>query len=192
MEQMETRSGASSMVDFPWWVFLITGIAWMIIAVIVLRYETDPLTSVATVGFLIGALFVYAAINEFIAASVVDTWKWLHWLMGFLFILGALYGFIRPYDTFFALASVLGFLLVFMGTLEIIRATMSRAFNPLWGLGLVTGILMLLLGVWASQRYYPARAALILIYVGFMALFRGIGQIVLAFGVRKEVKELGG
>jgi len=192
MEQMETRSGASSMIDFPWWVFLITGIAWMIIAVIVLRYETDPLTSVATVGFLIGALFVYAAINEFIAASVVDTWKWLHWLMGFLFILGALYGFIRPYDTFFALASVLGFLLVFMGTLEIIRATMSRDFNPLWGLGLVTGILLLLLGIWASQRYYPARAALILIYVGFMALFRGIGQIVLAFGVRKEVKALGG
>ena len=180
------------MVDFPWWVFLITGIAWMIIAVIVLRYETDPLTSVATVGFLIGALFVYAAINEFIAASVVDTWKWLHWLMGFLFILGALYGFFRPYDTFFALASVLGFLLVFMGTLEIIRATMSRDFNPLWGLGLVTGILLLLLGIWASQRYYPARAALILIYVGFMALFRGIGQIVLAFGVRKEVKQLGG
>ena len=192
MEQMETRSGAGSMIDFPWWVFLITGIAWMIIAVIVLRYETDPLTSVATVGFLIGALFVYAAINEFIAASVVDTWKWLHWLMGFLFILGALYGFIRPYDTFFALASVLGFLLVFMGTLEIIRATMLRDFNPLWGFGLVTGILLLLLGIWASQRYYPARAALILIYVGFMALFRGIGQIVLAFGVRKEVKALGG
>jgi len=188
----ETRRGTGSMVDFPWWVFLITGIAWMIIAVIVLRYQTDPLTSVATVGFLIGALFVYAAINEFIAASVVDTWKWLHWLMGFLFILGALYGFIRPYDTFFALASALGFLLVFMGTLEIIRATMSRDFNPLWGLGLVTGILLLLLGIWASQRYYPARAALILIYVGFMALFRGIGQIVLAFGVRKEVKALGG
>ena len=192
MEQMETRSEPGSMVDFPWWVFLITGIAWMIIAVIVLRFEADPLTSVATVGFLICALFVFAAINEFVAASMVDTWKWLHWLMGLLFVLGALYGFVRPYDTFFALASVLGFLLVFMGTLEIIRAMMSRAFNPLWGLGLVTGILMLLLGVWASQRYYPARAALILIYVGFMALFRGIGQIVLAFGVRKEVKELGG
>src|SRR6266705_973813 len=101
------------MVDFPWWVFLITGIAWMIIA----------------------------AINEFVTASMVDEWKWLHWLMGLLFVLGALYGFIRPYDTFFALASVLGFLLVFMGTLDIIRATMSREVNPLWGLGLVTGIL---------------------------------------------------
>jgi uncharacterized membrane protein HdeD (DUF308 family) len=175
MEQMETRSRTGSMVDFPWWVFLITGIAWMIIAVIVLRYQTDPLTSVATVGFLIGALFVFAAINEFVAAGMVDSWGWL-------------YGFFRPYDTFFALASVLGFLLVFMGTLDIIRATMSRDFNPLWGLGLFTGILLLLLGIWASQRYYPARAELILIWVGFMSLFRGIGQIVLAFGVRREVR----
>ena len=75
-----------------------------------------------------------------------------------------------------------------MGTLEIIRATMSRDVNPLWGLGLVTGILLLLLGIWASQRYYPARAQLILVWEGFMALFRGIGQIVLAFGVRRELR----
>lgn len=187
MEQMESRGGPAPMVEFPWWVFLITGIAWMIIAVIVLRFQADPVTSVATVGFLIGSLFVFAAINEYVAASMVDEWKWLHWLMGGLFVLGALYGFIRPYDTFFALASVLGFLLVFMGTLEIIRSTMSRDVNPLWGLGLVNGILLLLLGIWASQRYYPAGAVLLLIWVGFMALFRGIGQIVLAFGIRREL-----
>jgi len=77
---------------------------------------------------------------------------------------------------------------VFMGTLEIIRATMSREVNPLWGLGLVNGILLLLLGIWASQRYYPASAVLLLIWVGFMALFRGIGQIVLAFGIRRELR----
>jgi uncharacterized membrane protein HdeD (DUF308 family) len=188
MEQMEPRGEPGQMVDFPWWVFLITGIAWMIIAVIVLRFQADPVTSVSTVGFLIGSLFVFAAINEYVAANMVDTWKWLHWLMGSLFLLGALYGFIRPYDTFFALASVLGFLLVFMGTLEIIRATMSREVNPLWGLGLVNGILLLLLGIWASQRYYPASAVLILIWVGFMALFRGIGQIVLAFGIRRLIR----
>ena len=75
---------------------------------------------------------------------------------------------------------------MFMGTLEIIKATMTRGVNPLWGLGLFTGILMLLLGIWVSQQFYPARADLILLWVGFMSLFRGIGQIVLAFGVRKE------
>jgi uncharacterized membrane protein HdeD (DUF308 family) len=184
MSEMEARrSVASGWGDVPWWIFLITGLAWMLIAVIVLRFDA---TSVATVGFLIGALFVFGCINEFIAAQMAVDWKWLHWVMAFIFLLGALWSFIHPYNTFFALASVLGLILVFMGTLEIIRATMTRAVNPLWGLGLVAGILLLLLGIWASQRYYPARAELILIWVGFMAMFRGIGQIVLAFGVRKE------
>jgi uncharacterized membrane protein HdeD (DUF308 family) len=67
---------------------------------------------------------------------------------------------------------------------------MTRDLNPLWGLGLVAGILMLLLGIWVSQRYYPASAALILIWVGFMAMFRGIGQFVMAFGVRKEERAM--
>jgi uncharacterized membrane protein HdeD (DUF308 family) len=183
MAEMEARGGASGWSDVPWWVFLITGLAWMIIAVIVLRFDA---TSVATVGFLIGALFVFGAINEFIAAQLAEGWKWLHWVMAFIFLIAAIYSFIHPYDTFFALASVLGLVLVFMGTLEIIEATMTRHLNPLWGLGLFAGILMLLLGIWVSQRYYPASAALILVWVGFMAMFRGIGQIVMAFGVRKE------
>ena len=190
MSEMEARRGAAmgGWSDVPWWVFLITGLAWMLIAVIVLRFDA---TSVATVGFLIGALFVFGCINEFIAAQMAEDWKWLHWVMAFIFLVGAIYSFIHPYNTFFALASVLGLVLVFMGTLEIIRATLTRGVNPLWGLGLVAGILMLLLGIWVSQRFYPARADLILIWVGFMAMFRGIGQIVLAFGVRKEEKAMG-
>jgi len=185
MAEMEARGSASGWGDVPWWVFLITGLAWEIIAVIVLRFDV---TSVATVGFLIGALFVFGCINEIIAAQMTEGWKWLHWVMAVIFLLGALWGFIHPYDTFFALASVLGLILVFMGTLEIIKATMTRDVNPLWGLGLVTGILLLFLGIWASQQFYPARAELILLWVGFMAMFRGIGQIVLAFGVRKAAR----
>jgi uncharacterized membrane protein HdeD (DUF308 family) len=185
MAEMEAR-GRGAMggwSDVPWWVFLITGLAWLLIAVIVLRFDV---TSVATVGFLIGALFVFGCINEFIAAQMAEGWKWLHWVMAIIFLLGAVWSFVHPYNTFFALASVLGLVLVFMGTLEIIKATMTRGVNPLWGLGLFAGILMLLLGIWVSQQFYPARADLILLWVGFMSLFRGIGQIVLAFGVRKE------
>jgi uncharacterized membrane protein HdeD (DUF308 family) len=48
-----------------------------------------------------------------------------------------------------------------------------------------------LLGFWASQQYYPARAALILLWVGFFALFRGITEIVTAFQVRSAGRDLG-
>jgi hypothetical protein len=46
-----------------------------------------------------------------------------------------------------------------------------------------------LLGFWASQQFFQARAALILIWVGFFALFRGFGEIVMAFAVRRAGRE---
>jgi uncharacterized membrane protein HdeD (DUF308 family) len=45
-----------------------------------------------------------------------------------------------------------------------------------------------LLGFWASQQLFPARAALILVWVGFLALFRGISEIALAFQIRRVRK----
>jgi uncharacterized membrane protein HdeD (DUF308 family) len=77
-----------------------------------------------------------------------------------------------------------------MGTFEIMRSVASRGENPLWGLGLAVGILEILLAIWVSQRYFPARAELILIWVGFMSIFRGISHIAIAFMVKKAGKEL--
>ena len=160
----------------PWWLFLITGIAWLLIAMVVLRFN---ISSITTVGILLGALFLAAAINEFFVSAVVDTWRWAHILLGILFVFGALWGFFQPKEAFWALASVLGLLLVLQGSMTLIVSIMAK--GPLWGLGLAVGILEILLGFWASQQYYPARATLILVWVGFMALFRGIGEIVLRF-----------
>jgi uncharacterized membrane protein HdeD (DUF308 family) len=79
---------------------------------------------------------------------------------------------------------VLGLLLIFKGTLDIISAVMTKEVNPSWWLGLVTGILELVLGFWASQQDFPARGALLLLWVGFFALFRGISEIVIGFELR--------
>jgi uncharacterized membrane protein HdeD (DUF308 family) len=171
-----------------WWVFLLIGIVWLLIGLVVLRLNV---TSVATVGFLIGAMFVAATVNEAMLASASHGgWKFLHWAMAVLFVFGAVWSFLNPQESFFALASILGFILLFMGTLEIVTSVASRSENHLWGLGLAVGILEILLAIWVSQQYFPARAALILIWVGFMAIFRGIGHIVIAFGVRHASKEL--
>jgi len=56
--------------------------------------------------------------------------------------------------------------------------------NSMWWLGLVVGILEIFLGFWASQQYRPVQGALLLIWVGFFALFRGISEIVIAFELR--------
>ena len=171
-----------------WWLFLITGLAWLLIGVLVLRFNV---TSVATVGILLGALFLGAAMNEFLASTTVSGgWKFVHVALGVLFVLGSFWGFFRPIDTAFALASVLGFLLVLNGTVHVVGAVLSREGNALWWLGLTVGLLEILLAMWVSQQYYDVRIALILIWVGFMAIFRGIAEIVMAFELHQAKKSL--
>jgi uncharacterized membrane protein HdeD (DUF308 family) len=167
----------------PWWLFLLTGIAWLIISWVVLRFTP---ASVTTVGVVMGVLFLLGAINEFMIASVGDHWRWAHILLGVLFAAGAIWSFARPFHAFWALASVLGLLLIFKGTLDIITAVETRDINSTWWLGLVAGILELVLGFWASQQRFPARGALLLLWVGFFALFRGISEIVVAFELRSR------
>jgi uncharacterized membrane protein HdeD (DUF308 family) len=165
-----------------WWMFLITGIAWLIIALIVLRFD---ITSIATVGALLGVVFLIAGLNEGMIAVVSPSWKWAHLALGILYLIGGFLAFASPYDAFWALASILGFLLVLKGSLDVIVSAMTKDVNEFWWLGLVTGILELLLGFWASQQLFPARAALILIWVGFAALLRGITEIAMALQIRR-------
>jgi uncharacterized membrane protein HdeD (DUF308 family) len=169
-----------------WWVFLVSGILWLLIAWMVLRLNA---TSIATVGVLLGVVFLLAGINEVGQATLSHGgWKVWHYIMAAIFLLGALYGFVRPVNTFFALASVLGLILIFYGTFEIIQGVASRAVNPYWWVNLVTGILLVLLAFWVSgsDRVYALaqRTYLILFWVGFLALFRGFSQIFMAFAVR--------
>jgi uncharacterized membrane protein HdeD (DUF308 family) len=174
-----------------WWVFLLTGIGWLFIAWLVLRLN---LTSIATVGVLLGAVFLVGGINEIAMGSQTPGgWKFLHYVMAAIFFLGALWGFIRPVNTFFSLASVLGLILILYGAFEIVRAIATRELYPFWWISLIAGILLILLAFWisGSDRVYALaqRTYLILFWVGFMAIFRGISQIVLAFGIRHAARE---
>jgi uncharacterized membrane protein HdeD (DUF308 family) len=69
----------------------------------------------------------------------------------------------------------------------------SQAVNPYWWLQLVTGLLLILLAFWVSgsDRVYALaqRTYLILFWVGFLALFRGFSQLMLAFSVRHAGEE---
>ncbi len=180
--------GGLQAVTGLWWIFLVTGIAWLVIALLVLRFNE---TSVDTVGLILGLVFLGAAINEFVLFAVIrGGWRVFHLVLALVFVAGGIYCFVSPQDAFWELASILGLLLILMGAFQIVVAVLSRATNEVWWLGLIVGIIELLLGFWASQQYYPARAALILLWVGFFALFRGITEIVTAFQVRSVGKEL--
>ncbi|HEY2803305.1 MAG TPA: DUF308 domain-containing protein, partial [Actinomycetota bacterium] len=168
---------------------LITGVAWLIIALVVLRFD---MTSVASVGVLLGVILLMAGINEFMVLGLRDVaWKWLHGVLAALFVIGGIWAFIHPIDAFYELASILGFLLVLKGAMDLVGSVAQREVSELWWLGVVTGALEILLGFWASQQFFAPRAILILVWVGFFAIFRGVSEIVLAFEARHAHKELG-
>jgi uncharacterized membrane protein HdeD (DUF308 family) len=170
-----------------WWVPLVVAAAWFVIAWLVLRANY---TSLATVGILIGIVLLVATVNEVAIAAAMDGgWRVLHAGLAFLFLLGGLWAFIRPINTFFALASVLGLLLFLQGVTYIIRGVALRDATPYWWLDVVSGGLLTLLAIWVSEsdRMFALgnRAALILLWVGFMAIFRGFTDIGLAFTLRR-------
>jgi hypothetical protein len=88
-ERLIVREGARY-----WWLFLVSGVLWLLIAWMVLRLNS---TSIATVGVLLGAVFLIAGINEVgMAALAPGGWKVWHYIMAGIFLLGGLWGFIRP------------------------------------------------------------------------------------------------
>jgi uncharacterized membrane protein HdeD (DUF308 family) len=164
----------------PWWLFLVTGIAWLIVAKIVLDADWG---TVAAISIMAGFMFIAAGVNEFVIAGAVDSWRWLHIVLGVLFILAGVFAFVRPETTFLTLAAIIGWYLIFKGFLDIVVSLSVRAVSDLWWLGLVVGIAELLIGFWAAGS--PRQSlALLIIWVGASALARGIMEIILAFRLR--------
>jgi uncharacterized membrane protein HdeD (DUF308 family) len=186
---VSTQSEAADIrqMSRSWWLFLCTGLLWFVISLVVLRMNERSIT---TVGVILGVVFIIGAFNEFLMMGADSTgWKVFHGLLGVLFILAGIWAFVQPEEAFWALASVLGFLLLMMGLFEIVAAVATKDVNPLWWLGLIAGILFLALAFWTSQQLVPVKGQLLLFYVGLMAMFRGISQIVFAFGLHHVGKE---
>jgi uncharacterized membrane protein HdeD (DUF308 family) len=170
-----------------WWVPLVGAGAWVVIAWLVLRGDYKSLVAV---GVLIGVAFVVAAVNEgAMAAAVGGGWAVLHVVLAVFFGLGAIWAFVRPVNTFFALASVLGLLLFFQGIITLARGIALNGETPHWWLDLVSGGLLILLAIWvsSSDRIWDlaGRASFILLWVAFMAIFRAISDVMLAFSLRR-------
>jgi len=165
----------------PWWLLLVTGVAWLIISAVVLRFS---IVSVAAVGVLLGVVFLVGAFSQILIAAVRHSWRWLHVLMSLIFVIAACWVFASPFGAFWALAAAVGLLLILIGCLDLVTSIFASAINPVWWLGMIAGILEILIGFWASQQAFPARAVLLIFWVGFLALFRGISDIVLAFELR--------
>src|SRR5215218_6379861 len=87
-----------------WWLFLVTGIAWLWIALIVLRLNLD---TVYAISILFGFVAIGAGVNELMAIPMSSRgWKVARGVLGAIFIAAGIVAFFRPEGTFVALASL--------------------------------------------------------------------------------------
>jgi uncharacterized membrane protein HdeD (DUF308 family) len=166
----------------PWWLLLITGIGWILVSLILLRFDY---TSVSSISILFGFVAIFAGVAEIGGIMMAaGWWKLLNGVLAFVFIATGIVAFIHPGDTFLALAAVFSFFLVFAGTFDIILAISMRREIEVWWLTLVGGIIELALGFWAAG-YYGRSAVLLVAWVAAFTIIRGVRDIVLAFRVRE-------
>jgi uncharacterized membrane protein HdeD (DUF308 family) len=166
----------------PWWLFLVTGIGWMLVGLIVLRFDY---TSVSAIAILFGIVAIASGVLEIgVMMLARGWWKLLYGVLAVVFITTGIVSFIHPGDTFVALAAVISFFLVFAGTFDIITSISARREIEVWWLQLVGGIIELALGFWAAG-YFGRSAILLVAWVSAFAIIRGVTNIVLAFRVRE-------
>jgi len=170
-----------------WWIFLVTGIAWLVFALLVFQWDY---TTVYAISILFGVVAMIAGLNEFMAISYSTTgWKWVHGFLGVLFVLLGIWALWNPYDAFSTLAALVGVFLLIKGIFDISVAFMTKDEFELWWLQLILGLIEILLAFWVAGDFRE-KAILLVIYVGIIALSRGITEIFVAFklkGLRRRL-----
>jgi uncharacterized membrane protein HdeD (DUF308 family) len=164
-----------------WWVELLLGVLWVVIAVVVLKFDQ---ASVVTVGVLTGIMFLLFAAEEFVRAALDGTARWLWAFFGVLLTAAGIIALIHPTKTFAGFADILGFVFLVIGILWMVQAFTERVFNPLWWLGLISGVLMVILAFWVSGQFFLERAVTLLVFAGVWAMIKGITDIIRAFQIR--------
>lgn len=170
-----------------WWLWLVAGISWVIVAITILQFDTN---SVRTVGIIVGLMFLFAGLQEIAVAAVPVPMRWLWATMGVLLVIGGIVCLANPVGTFVSLADSLAFLFLLVGLWWISRSFLEREFNSLWWLGLVSGALMTVLAFWSAGQFFIEKAYVLLVFAGVWALMEGMTDITRAFAIREVNKTI--
>ena len=166
-----------------WWIFLVIGTAWLLFAIMVFRFDWR---SVSAISIVFGVVVLAAAVDEILIAFSGGQSGWmvaLRLVLAAALVVIGVIAFIHPGNTFAALAAVMSFYFIIKGAFTMIFAFATRKEAELWWLALLIGLVELLLGFWAAGDF-GHRQILLIVWVGALALMRGISSIVFAFRVR--------
>lgn len=170
-----------------WWVELLIGVLWVVIAVVVLKFNH---ASVTTVGILTGIMFLFFAAEDFLLAFLDRRTGWLWGILAVMMTAAGIVALIHPTSTFVGFADILGFVFLIIGVKWMMQSFAERAINSLWWMTLISGIVMMVLAVWVSDRLFVERAYTLLVFAGIWAMTNGVIAIVRAFQIREVGERL--
>lgn len=162
-----------------WWVFILTGILWILYAFVVLSASVATVWAVAV---LFGVGFIAGGIVELATAGLANRFRWMHVLFGLVSIGAGIVALVWPGQTFIVLAAIVGWYLAIDGILITLVAISTRRENELWWLALLVGVAQLLVGFWAIG-YVGRSVVLLVVWVAAGALGRGISSLVIGLSL---------
>ena len=178
----EVREAMHDVSGF-WWLWLVTGTAWIFVAVTVLQFDQ---ASVKTVGIIIGLMFLFSSVQQFILAGLSEgASRWIAVAFGVLLLIAGVISLANPKNTFVGFADILGFLFLIVAAMWIVGALVARETDDLWWLTLIAGILMVILAFWTGGQFLIDKVYLLLVFAGIWALMHGVTDIVHAFQIRR-------
>jgi uncharacterized membrane protein HdeD (DUF308 family) len=170
-----------------WWFVLLTGIGWLVFALLVFQWD---FTTVYAVSILFGCVALVAGVNEFLQMTVSTTgWKIVRAILGVLFVLAGLWALVHPHNAFATIAALIGYFLLFKGIFDLTVAFVAKSQFELWWLQLIVGIVEILLAFWVAGSFRD-KTILLVVYVGVIALSRGITELILAFKLKGMKRRL--
>ena len=165
-----------------WWLWIISGVFWIVVALVVLQFDQ---ASITTVGVLVGIMFLLSGFEQFFLGSLArGAMQWILWIFGVLFLIAGVIALIRPKETFAGIADILGFLFMLVGLFWLIQAFAERETNELWWFGLISGVAMIILAFWTGGQFFIEKQYVLLVFAGILALFHGVGDLIKAFQIR--------
>jgi uncharacterized membrane protein HdeD (DUF308 family) len=164
-----------------WWLFLLTGIAWLVFALLVFQWD---FTTVYAVSFLFGVVAVIAGVNEFLQIAVSTTgWKIVRGILGVLFVIAGIWALVHPHNAFATIAALIGFFFLFKGIFDLTVAFVAKSQFELWWVQLMVGIIEILLAFWVAGNFRE-KTILLVVYVGVIGISRGITELIVAFKLK--------
>ncbi len=169
-----------------WWAPLLFGLAWVVFGFVVLSVD---ITTVGAVAVIAGVGLVVGGITDIAEGFRATSWRWVHVVMGVASVLVGAIALVWPEVTFLVLAALVGWVAMIVGVAHVVVALTSRRDNDLWWTLLIAGAFEIGVGLWAVG-YDGRSVALLIVWVGFAAIGRGVAAMVFAFGLRDVDQEL--